>query len=239
MNVVTIIQARMGSNRLPGKVLMKIKEKSILEHVINFLNLSKLVEIIVVATTNLPEDDQIEKLCHDLNIKCFRGNPENVLERYYQCAKLFDADLIVRLTGDDPLIDPKLVDSIIYECQNGKYDYASNVLHQTYPIGYSPCEVFTFKTLKDLYNNQKDPMSTEHVTYYIRKNPNFYKIKEFSAPVNLSRPNWRLTIDYKEDFQLMSEIFSKLYSGPPISYESLVDLLEKNPELLKINEKYR
>ena len=238
MKVLTIVQARTGSTRLPEKVLMNIQGKSILEHIIDFLKHSKLTDKIIIATTNLPSDDKIEEIAKKTNVDCYRGSAENPLERYYECAKLFGGDLIVRVTADNPLIDPTLVDRTIQVCKETNCDYASNMLHQTYPLGYL-VEALTFTTLKKIYENQKDPLSREHITYHIRQNPNLYNIKEVFAPSDLARPNWRVTVDYIEDFNLVSEIFARLYKPNSfIKYESVVELLDKNKDLLKINDKY-
>jgi len=232
------VQARTGSTRLPGKVLMPIRGKPILEHIIEFLEHSKLTDRIIVATTNLTEDDKIEELSKTLGIDCYRGNPTDVLERYYECARLFNGDLIVRITADNPLIDPTVVDEVIQICKETRCNYASNMIHQTYPLGYL-VEAITFDTLKKINDTQKDPLSREHVTYHIRQNPSLYDIKEVFAPSELARPNWRLTVDNMEDFYLISEIFSRLYEhGSIIKYQDVVELLDKNKDLLKINEKH-
>lgn len=217
---------------------MQIQGKSILEHIVEFLKHSKLTDRIIVATTTLAEDDKIQKLSKNLGIDCYRGNPHDVLERYYECAKLFEGDLIIRITADNPLIDPTLVDEVIQICKDTECDYASNMIHQTYPLGYL-VEALTFDALKKLNFTQKDPLSREHVTHHIRQNPQMYNIEEVFAPSELARPNWRLTIDNIEDFHLISEIFSRLYEpGSVIEYRRVVELLDENKDLLKINKKY-
>lgn len=239
MKVLAIVQARLDSTRLPGKVLLLIQGKPILEHIIDFLKYSRLIDQIIVATTNLPQDDKIEQLTKHLGIACYRGSSTNVLERYYECAKSFKGDLIVRITSDNPLIDPSLIDEVIRICKETQCDYATNYLRPSYPVGYSTCEVFTFEVLRKLYETQQDPLSKEHVTYAIKQNPRLYKIRELLAPSTLARPGWRLTVDYKEDFRLISEIFGHLYkTGSFIRYESVVHLLDTNPSLLKINAKH-
>lgn len=238
MKVLTVIQARMGSTRLPGKVLMKINGKPILELIIEFLKLSKLNNQIIVATTNLQQDNKIEELCKKLKIECFRGSPNDVLKRYYDCAQLYKGDLIVRITADDPLIDSELVDQVIQTCKETKCDFASTVIMPGYPIGYF-IEAVTYSTLEWLALTQKDPLSREHVTYYIKQNLNSFNVQKIIPPDNLSRPNWRLTVDYEEDFSLMSKIFEKLYKvNSFIKYTSVVELLDNNLELLQINQKY-
>ena len=239
MTTLGIIQARMGSFRLPGKVMLKLNNITILEQIISSLSNSKFLDKIIVATTNLPEDDVLYDLTKKIGVDSFRGSSKNVLERYYKCAKLNRGDFIVRITGDSPLIDYNLTDKAIKLCQDFDLDYVSNVLHLTYPLGYNSGEVFPFRILKKLYSSNHDKMSKEHVTYRIRKHPELYKVKEILAPKSLRRPNWRFTIDYAEDYKFMKKLFSLLYTtNSTIKYESLVKYLDMNPKFLKINQKY-
>lgn len=238
MKVLSIIQARTTSTRLPNKVLMTIQQKPILQHIINFLKHSQLTDQIIVATTTLPEDNKIEELVKNLGIDCYRGNSTDLLTRYYECARFFKGDIIVRITADNPLVDPLLIDQTISICKETGCDYCTNLLHPTYPTGYS-AEAFKFSILKKLHETQTNSLSREHVTYHMRQNPHLYNVKEIFAPSDLIRPNWRLTIDYAEDFLLISEIFSRLYKENTfIDYRSVVNLLDKNPNLLKINKMY-
>ena len=228
----------MGSSRFPNKVLQTIHDKPILEHIVNSLKHSKLTDQIIIATTNLPEDDVIEKIAKNLNVDCYRGSANDVLARFYDCAKFFKGDLIVRINGDNPLLDPQLVDEAILVCKKSGCDYVSNVIHQSYPLGIH-VEVFSFAILKQIHETQKDALSREHVTYHIRKNLHLYNTKEILAPNGSKRPNWRLTIDYPEDLELMNKIFSILYNPNfYISYDSVVNLLDENPDFLRINNKY-
>jgi len=236
LKILAIIQARTGSKRLPNKALLKILGKPILGHIVDFLKFSKLIDQIVIATTNLAEDDIIENFSNQLGIACFRGDAEDVLDRYYQCAKFYKGDLIVRITSDDPLIDPNIIDKIIETCTKTKKDYVSNVINPSFPLGFSSCEVFSFSILEKLHQKQKDSLTREHVTFHIRQKPHLYKIVNIKAPKNLERPSWRLTIDYPEDLHLISIIFENLYSKNSfIKYENLVKFLDKNKDLLKIN----
>jgi len=236
MTNLIIIQARMGSSRLPGKVLMKLEGKSILEHVVNSLKFSKLCNKIIVATTTNQTDNPIATLCKDLDVDCYRGSSNNVLNRYYECAKLYQGDIIVRITCDNPLIDPTLVDEAIKICKEKNCDYVSNMIHQTYPIGYL-VEVVKFDILKQNNDEIHDMLTREHVTHHIRKNPEKYNIVEFSAPDKLQRPEWRLTVDYENDYQLMKKIFKNLYKlNKYISYIDVVTFLDNNLELLEINK---
>jgi spore coat polysaccharide biosynthesis protein SpsF len=234
MNLI-IIQARMGSSRLPGKVLMKLNGIPILEHIINSLKFSKLSDKIIIATTINQIDDSIETLCNDLGVDCFRGSSNDVLNRYYECAKFYHGDIIVRITCDNPLIDPTLVDEAIKICKEKNCDYVSNMIHQTYPLGYL-VEVLKFDILKQNNDKIHDALTREHVTHHIRNNSSMYKIKEFFAPENLQRSQWRLTVDHENDYQLMKKIFQKLYKPNKfISYLDVVTFLDRNLELVKIN----
>lgn len=239
MKVVAIIQARIGSKRLPGKAMLILQNKPILEHIINFLKFSKKIDQIVVATTNLSEDIEIVNLSKKLGISYFCGDSENVLNRYLECAKKFSADIIVRITSDDPLIDSEIVDKIIEKHIRSKSDYSSNVLQQTYPIGFSSCEVFNFSILEQLSREHNYPENREHVTHHLRKHYRRYNTTNISAPKSLQRPSWRLTIDYIDDYNLMKKIFENLYvSNQSISYEKLVKFLDEHPEILEINSKH-
>lgn len=238
MNTIIIVAARIDSSRLPGKSVKILHGKPMLEHVLDFLKFSKLTNRIIVATSVLKHDDKIEEICKKSNVDCFRGSPEDVLKRYYECAKIFNGDLIVRVTADNPLVEPELIDRAIKLCSKNNFDYVTNMFHHTYPLGYT-VEVMTFEVLKKNHENQHDQLAREHVTYHIRKNPKMYNTGELFAPSGLERSNWRLTVDYIEDFQLIEEIFKKLYRPSRyISYQEVVELLDNNDELLKINEKY-
>jgi len=239
MSVVAIIQARVGSSRLPGKSIRDLNGKPMLSYVIEFLKFCKHCDKIVVATSSLRQDDEIESICNDLGIDCFRGEHENVLSRYYLCSKQNNASIIIRITADDPLIDPELLDNAITLCRNTNCDYVTNMLHHTFPYGI-PIEVIKFEVLEENYKQfSNDPLVAEHVTYHIRKNPQIYNIQEIFAPSGLERKDWRVTVDYIEDFHLIEKIFSKLYkSGSYIKYTTLVEFLDNHPELLQINSKY-
>jgi spore coat polysaccharide biosynthesis protein SpsF len=235
MKVLTVIQARTGSSRLPGKVLMKINEKSILEYIVEFLKLSKFTDQIIIATTTLPDDDRIEVLAKKLSIDCFRGSDSDVLKRFYECSKFFNGEIIVRITADDPLIDVDILDSVIKSCIETKFDLVSTGITPSFPYGYF-IEAFPFSVLKKLHESNLDLSLREHVTLYIKKHPDKFKIKEVLSTKEFERPNWRLSIDYMEDFELISKIMSNLYKpGSFVKYESIVKFLDSNKESLKIN----
>jgi spore coat polysaccharide biosynthesis protein SpsF len=237
LKTTAIIQARMGSTRLPGKVLMKIKEKEMLLHIIDFVKQSNFVDTIIVATTDLSEDDIISDLLDKHKIICFRGDSQNVLNRYYESAKKYQSDIIVRLTGDNPIVNPKILDTLIKDCIDNNLDYASNLFPQTFPYGYSPCEVFPFYTLEKLHKICSTLDESEHVTHYIRKNPELFKIGKLLIPKKYGVSQLRLTVDYKEDFEFVSKIFSKISNTKNfITLDSLLDCIKENPTLLTNNK---
>ena len=238
LRILAIVQARTGSKRLPNKVLMTIQGKPILEHIVNFLKFSKKIDEIIVATSDLKSDDKIESLCKKINVNCFRGDSKNVLKRYFDCASQYNGDIVVRITADNPLIDPKIVDKGISVLVDQNFDYVSNMIHQSYPEGYL-VEVFTFNTLRYVYETFHDELSKEHVTFQLRQCPKGIKIGEFFTAKNKQRPNWRLTVDYENDLKLIKRIFLVLYKPDSfISYDSVFDFLKQNTFLFEINQKH-
>ena len=228
-----IIQARMGSSRLPGKTMMKLHNNSVtLDSVINQLSFSKLIEKVVIATTTLEEDDIIEQHCRKLNIPCFRGNSDDVLDRYFECATFFKIDVILRITSDCPLIDPEIVDQIIMKYQSGTYDYFTNTLTRTFPVG-TDAEIFSFDALKKSWENAKLPSEREHVTLFIRNKKMNFQLGNLEYTEDLSSHRW--TLDRKEDLNLIQKIFSKI-DKTPILIDDVLNLFSNEPELIKINQ---
>lgn len=223
----------MGSKRLPNKVLLKIQNKPILSLIVDSLKHSKLIDQIIIATTKLSKDDKIVEFAENNKIDYFRGDEKNVLNRYFQCAKKFNATLIVRITGDNPLIDPNLIDETIQKLLKTKSDYCSNFEKPGYPIGFSFCEVITYDALKKLENEVRNPFEREHVTLNIRRNPNHFKISNVEPVDFQNRSEWRLTIDHKEDFELIEKILSSVKWENGIKYKNLISFLDKNKDLLK------
>ena len=195
-----IIQARMGSTRFPKKVLQKIdSRKTVLEFLISQLKKSNKIKKIIIATTSLSEDDEIVNLCKKLNIICFRGESENVLDRYYQCAKYFGSKNIMRITSDCPLIDPELIDEGIEKFQENKYDYVENS-EGKFPHGVDYC-IFKFSELQDAWKHANLPSEKEHVTPYILKKTNKKRYFNFQSKKDYSK--YRITLDYPEDLKLL------------------------------------
>lgn len=231
--ICCIIQARMGSTRLPGKVLKIVDGKnSSLYFTISQLKQCKNIDKIIVATTTLKEDDIIENFAKNLGIDVFRGSNVDVLDRYFQCANYFKINTIIRITGDCPLIDPTIVDRGIEIFQSENYDYVTNTFARTFPDG-NETEIFSFDALKKAWNNAKLPSEHEHVTPYFYNNEQDFKIKNFEHTSNLSNLRW--TVDFPEDLELVKILISKIQSRP-IHFKDILKLLNSQPELLEINK---
>lgn len=228
-----IIQARIGSTRLPGKVMLNLDKKHpILYYVLEQLHSCKLVDKIIVATTNLDEDDVIENYVNILNENVFRGSSNDVLDRYYQCAKKFSVDTIVRITADNPLIDPTIVDDLIKKFTTNSYDCLTNAYVRTFPYG-TEVEIFSFKSLEKAWTNATEPSEREHVTPYFYNNPQSFKIHFEKNSKNISNLRW--TVDRENDFLLVKSIVSKIKKRP-ILMTDIIDLFSKDPKLFEINK---
>ena len=229
-----IIQARMGSSRLPNKTMKLIDKKiPMLEQVINQIKFCKEIDKIVVATTTNKEDDEIFDFVTKLEIPCFRGSEKDLLDRYYMCAKNFSFKTIVRITSDCPLIDPEITDQIVSEFKSNEYDFTSNTIKRTYPRGLD-VEVFSFTALEESWKNARLPSEREHVTPYIKKSDNQYLCLNIENANDLS--HLRLTVDREEDFKLIQIILAKI-STRPILMHDIIKLLKRRPELSEINKK--
>ena len=237
MKTVAIIQARMGSTRLPGKILKEINGKSLLEYQIERIQRSKIIDDIVIATTNKEAEDPIIRLCMRLGISYFQGSEDNVLKRYYEAAILNKADTIVRLTSDCPLIDPVIMDDVIkyYILNRNSIDYCSNTIERTYPRGLD-VEVFSFVALEAAFHNAVLSRDREHVTSYIYTNPNLFRVAGITNEIDLSQYRW--TVDENEDFILIKKILKNLYIvNKEFLLKDIIQLLKENPEWNEINAK--
>jgi spore coat polysaccharide biosynthesis protein SpsF len=233
--IIAIIQARMGSSRLPNKSLMDIDGKTALEFMIDRVRKSDLIDDIVIATTINQEDDMIANLCINNQINCYRGSENDVLDRYYQSAKKHEATIVVRLTSDCPLIDPVLIDETINLFIKKKVDYASNAVppdKKKYPDG-SDVEVFSFDALQRSWVETKDVKDREHVTFYM-----WDKRDNFNTIMLDNEHDWgkyRITVDYKEDLELVREIVKKLNENNlDGSTKEIIEIIESE-KLFKIN----
>ena len=238
-----IIQARMGSTRLPGKAMLNVEDqKPVLYFVIKQIQECKLIDKIIVATTTNEEDNQIANYSKNLGIDFFRGSSENVLDRHYQCAKEYSISTIVRIPSDKPLIDPQIVDSMTKLFIDNNFDYLANfeitqknnssVFNSTYPSG-TEVEVFSFDALELAWKDAKTADEREHVTPYLYSNPDKFKIKNIQQSKDLSHYRWSL--DYENDMYLIREIIKRI-SSRPILMDDIIQLLEDNYELYRINK---
>lgn len=218
--ITAIVQARMGSKRLPGKTLLPFGDKTVLHYLLDRVSKSTLLEQIVVATTVNVEDDAIEEAMSSQPISIFRGHPENVLDRYYKAASQTNATIIVRITADDPFKCPEVIDEAIRKLIDNRFDYVSNTLDLSYPEGLD-VEVFTFKTLQRVMLLASLPRHFEHVTSYISEHKQQFSIGTLKSQVNLS--HWRLTLDYPEDYQNLLKISNLI--DPCANYETLVEFI--------------
>lgn len=234
MNVIAIVQARMGSTRLPEKVLKKINNKVVLDYVIERIQQCNKIDDIVLAITTSEKDDILENYAKNKGINLFRGSEEDVLSRYYKAAEKYKADQVVRITSDCPLIDPNIVDKIIDSHITNKADYTSNTLNRTYPRGLD-VEVFSFKTLKEAYKNSSKEYQREHVTPYIVEHPDRFKLQNVESIGKIRRPDIRITLDTLEDLKLIKQILLH-FNNLNFTTEEIIEFLNKNPKLLEINK---
>jgi spore coat polysaccharide biosynthesis protein SpsF len=234
-NLFIIIQARMTSTRLPKKVLLPLCDKTILDVLIE--RLSKYKENIIIATTNDGTELPIVEFCKKNSIKYYQGSTDNVLERYFLSAKQHDAkenDLIVRITSDCPLIDVNVMEDVIDMYNNGNYDYVSNRLNRTVPVGLD-VEVFNFSLLEYMYVNASLEYEKEHVTPFIYiANKDKYKLGSFEYNVDNSK--YRLTLDENDDYTAIKEIYKKFDNKIDFSYQQLIDMLDNNTYIYDINK---
>lgn len=236
---ILIIQARMGSTRLPGKVLKEINGEPLLKFMIDRVLGSKLIDKIVIATTVEIKDNPIVSFCKNFNISYYRGSEDDVLDRYYETAKLYDAKTIIRCTADCPLIDANFIDKTIELFINSNVDYASNTCPpdlKKFPDG-SDVEVFSFTALERAWKETTDLKDREHVTFYFWK-----RGKDFSTILLDNKEDWgkyRITVDYPEDFVVVERIIKQLKKEKKNgSLKEIINVLSENPELTKVNSNY-
>ncbi len=228
-----IIQARMNSTRLPGKVMMNVDDSNpLLYYVISQLRNSKFIEKMVIATTTNKDDDIIFNYTKNQNVDCFRGNEFDVLDRYYQCAKKYSFSTIVRIPADKPLIDPLIMDKMIEIFNSNSFDYVANFLPLTFPSG-TEVEIFSFHALEIAWKKAKLPSEREHVTPYFYNNKNKFKIFNYENKINLS--NLRYAVDRNEDLKLVKLLISRIKKRP-ILLEDILNQFKIDPKLIDINK---
>lgn len=242
MNVVCTIEARMGSTRLPGKMMKELYEGyTVLEAMVRRLRRCEYPDELVVATSTESGDDVIAETASDLGVECFRGSEEDVLERIVECGKEYDADVICETTGDCPLIDPNVVDQLI-ACflDNERTEYASNVLTRSWPHGMD-VEIVSMQTLKQIHEVADKDSYREHVTTYIRERTDEFNVFQLSPPPALRDPGIRVTLDYPADLKLIREVYDRLAEkGDPFAMDvgDVVDVFNREPELRNINQEH-
>lgn len=225
----------MKSSRLPGKVLLPVCGKPLLELMIERLRQVPELDGIVIATTADPSCQPIEDLAKRLGVGCFRGSEDDVLDRVLRSAQSAQADLIVELTGDCPLMDPDLVSEVIREFRSRDVDYCANVLQRTHPRGMD-VQVFPTKVLARVAELTNNPSDREHVSIYIYTHPEQFRLHNVTSSLSAEEADLRLTVDTPDDFKLVSEIFQRLYpANPRFRLADILKLMREHPELRAIN----
>ena len=220
-----IIQARLGSTRLPGKVLKDLNGRPLIAQIINRLTCCKKIDNILLATTTNIIDDELAEWCKQNGVACFRGDENNVLKRYYDAATEVKADVIVRITADDPFKDPKVIDSVIRLLEQNKLDFAFNNSPPSFPEGLDT-EVFTYNAIKQAVQAETTDFEREHVTQYFYHNPNMFKMQNYAYKEDISY--MRLTVDTEKDFKLAETLYSKLSPQGEMFYlDDILSLLKR------------
>lgn len=230
MKTAIITQARMSSTRLPGKVLLKINHKTLLEYHLERVQKSEIP--VIVATSTDQKDDAIFQLCEIIKVPVFRGDLNNVLSRYYDCANKFNLDIIIRVTSDCPLIDGELIVKGLAPFKKQRVDYLSNTVKRTFPRGFD-FEIFTMQALTTAYQNANTTFETEHVTPFIWQNKQKqFTIQAFTQKSDSSR--YRIAVDTKQDFDAVKELIEK-YQANTKTVAEIIKLLDSHPEIVRIN----
>ncbi|MDD2806187.1 MAG: glycosyltransferase family protein [Elusimicrobiales bacterium] len=240
MKTGVIIQARMSSTRLPGKVAKELPYGggiTVLEQVVRRMKKCSLADEVIVATTTGRDDDLVVRLARKAGAKTFRGSREDVLARYYGAAGKYRLDTVVRITSDCPCADPALVDSLLRLHARRGADYTANVVKLTYPDGFD-AEVFSFAALQRAHRQGRTRPEREHVTFYIRSRPAEFKIASLQAPAGQRRPDLRVTLDTPDDYLLLCAVYDNLYArGGTFGFAEVMDLFLRKPWLEEINRR--
>lgn len=241
LNIVTIIQTRMGSSRLPGKVMLPLAGSPLFIQQVRRVQAASLCGTVVVATTADAADDIIEETCNMHNVLCYRGHATDLLDRHYHAARLYNAHAVVKIPSDCPLIDPAVIDRVIgYYCQHVHlYHYVSNLHPATYPDG-NDVEIMHFTTLESAWKNASRPLEREHTTPYIWEHPEKFNIGnvEMEAAVDYSM-QYRFTIDYEEDYRFIRAVYEALYKQNPLfSVTDILALLHERKDIYAINQQW-
>ena len=236
MKTIVIVQARSGSTRFPRKVLKKIGSRTVLEIIIERINMAQSPIKTIVATTNKQEDDSIVELCRYIGCDYFRGSEKNLLKRHYDCAVKNSAEIILKIPSDCPLVDPIIIDKVIDKIQSSDYDYVSNLHPPSFPDGLD-VEAMTFEALQLAFHNAKKNFELEHTTPYIWDNPTIFKI---GSIIYDSSKDWskiyRLTIDHPEDYIVIDKVIAHFAdSNLGFGVGEIIEMLQQNPKISKIN----
>lgn len=239
--ILIVVQARMASSRLPGKVMLPLLGKSLLARMTERLRMIRHQAEIVIATSINPEDDIIEQEALNIGVPCFRGSLNNLLERHYLAAVKYKADIVLKIPSDCPLIDPRIIDQVFdfFFKNEGKYDYVSNLHLATWPDG-NDVEIMTMHCLEKTWRLATRPMELEHTTPYIWENPDQFRIGNVSwANGKDYSMSHRFTIDYPEDYEFIKRVYEQLYFKKGcFSCDDIINLLIHQPEIQEINAEY-
>ncbi len=234
MKAHVIIQARCGSSRLPGKVLLPLVGVTVMEHVVKRAQKANFIDKVILATTTKEEDQQLVNLAEKLGISVYCGSESDVLDRYYQAAKQYKVNHIVRITSDCPVIDPQVVDKVVHTYFKEKVDYCSNTLTESYPDG-EDVETFSFAALEKAWQEAKLPSEREHVTPYIKKHSEMFKLYAVSNGENLGDHRW--TLDREEDYKFLEILFEEFYpKNPYFGMPEILEFINQNPQIKEINK---
>ncbi len=233
MSNIAFIAARMGSERLPGKVIKDLSGIPSLVHIFNILKECRNLDDFAVVSTVLEEDDVIENICNENSVKIIRGSVHDVLDRFRIASEILRPERIIRVTGDDPLMDPEIIDNVIEEHCSGDFDYTSNMVERTYPRGMDT-EVIEAEALRKSWRDTADKDDHEHVTLYIRRNPQMFRIHSVKK-TGEKMDDLRFCLDTQQDYEFINEIYNNLYKGRPIRLKEITEFLKTNPGLSRIN----
>jgi spore coat polysaccharide biosynthesis protein SpsF len=239
VKTAAIVQARMTSTRLPGKIVRPILGRPTLELLIERLRRASSVEDVIVATTANATDDNVEELCRKIGAGCFRGSEDDVLDRVLSAAHQYDVGLIVEITGDCPLIDPAVVDQLVAMYREGGSDYCANVMKRTFPRGLDT-QVFPTSVLEEVARLTDDPVDHEHVSLYIYNHPERFRLRNLESGLPEEFWDLRLTVDTPQDFDLIRQIYEELYpDNPAFGLDDVIALIKRRPELREINREIK
>lgn len=238
MKTVAIIQAHMGSSRLPGKVLKDLAGRSVLERVVRRTQRCREIDQVLVATSTLPVDEALVAACGKLDVPVFRGSESDVLDRFTQAARAYQADTCVRITSDCPLIDPGVSDDIVrrFKAAVPPVDYASNKIPQSFPRGLDT-EVFTREALERAWRDARQPYERAHVTIYLYEHPQQFRL--LSVVSDVDRADWRWTLDTPEDYEFLRQVYQRFGGADDFAWQDVLALLAREPHLRQINAHIR